>query len=339
MPAMATIQIDPQQLKANLNNISIYGDAPEPEFIESIRAHGVLEPLTADRDSKVIISGHRRRQAAIMAGLETVPVTLIEMPDPDEQLERLIESNRHRDKTAEQRAREYKALLDVKARLAKARQKASGGDGGQKRAAKAKKRQKPGEKPVGGNSRNRNHTAKDQAAADVGMSAKTADQAAAVVDAIDEAEASGDQARADDLRDTLNQKSVAAASRKAKATSTSGKEMTPAELKTDTQSIATYLIKMLGTAEAEFKRLVVEKDGNENKQHKTAHLQQNAQEFLSKLRNAKAVLQANKPHIQCTFCGGTGRAERPAPEPDECEKCLSSGWLTKRQHEIYGEAG
>jgi len=326
---MASLNLDPKILKNNLNNITIYGDTPGDDFVESIKAHGVLEPLTVERDSKVIISGHRRRQAAIKAGLKKVPVNLVNLPDPDEQLQRLIESNRQREKTKEQRAREYQALLEVSEKLAKKRQAEAGGGKKPRKTAKPKKDANPAEKALSGNSPKRSGKAKDEAAAQVGMSAKTADQAAEVVGEIDAAEAAGDQAKADEIRQELETGSVASASRKAK-TWPSGKEMTEFEVKTDTQGIATYLIREIGKVEKEFKRLVIEKDGNENNQHKTAHLQQNAQEFLTKLRNAKAVLQANKPHSECTFCDGDGR---------DCEKCLESGWLPKRQADIHGKDG
>jgi hypothetical protein len=54
-------------------------------------------------------------------------------------------------------------------------------------------------------------TAKDEAAAAVGISRPTAEKAIAVVQKIDEAQATGDQGRAQVLRETLNEKSVGAA--------------------------------------------------------------------------------------------------------------------------------
>ncbi len=79
----------------------------------SVRAHGVLDPLIVTADG-VILSGHRRHAAARLAGLTTVPVIYrrdIHSADPDF-VEKLVEANRSRDKTADERIREAVAATD-----------------------------------------------------------------------------------------------------------------------------------------------------------------------------------------------------------------------------------
>lgn len=89
------------------------------ELVESIKANGVLTPLIVRRlnddedseDSYEIISGHRRRLAALIAKLEKVPVIVKDYADEDEAMSAVIEANRSR----------RKMLISDKARILKAR--------------------------------------------------------------------------------------------------------------------------------------------------------------------------------------------------------------------------
>src|ERR1700688_2338839 len=73
---------------------------PEVELLaESIRTHGLLEPLVVTLDD-VILSGHRRRVACKLAGLKTVPVRRECIYSDDERFPTLlVEYNRQRVKT------------------------------------------------------------------------------------------------------------------------------------------------------------------------------------------------------------------------------------------------
>lgn len=56
-------------------------DRDDPQwggFVEDIREHGVLHPLLIT-STNVVVDGETRRQGAISAGLETVPVELVEV--------------------------------------------------------------------------------------------------------------------------------------------------------------------------------------------------------------------------------------------------------------------
>lgn len=70
--------VDPRDLAPAPENDELYRPvlADDPEIValaESIREHGVREPLVASVDG-FILSGHRRRMAAIVAGVDEVPV-------------------------------------------------------------------------------------------------------------------------------------------------------------------------------------------------------------------------------------------------------------------------
>ena len=84
-------------------------DPQDPEIValaESIRQHGVLQPLVVTLDH-VILSGHRRHTAARLAGLETVPCTIDARHSSDPGfLTFLREHNRQREKNDAERLRE-----------------------------------------------------------------------------------------------------------------------------------------------------------------------------------------------------------------------------------------
>lgn len=77
---------------------------------ESIREHGVLDPLRVTRDG-FVVSGHRRHSAAVALGLGTVPVIVEDLLHADVQfMALLIESNRQRHKSFDESAREQMAI-------------------------------------------------------------------------------------------------------------------------------------------------------------------------------------------------------------------------------------
>ncbi len=92
-------------------------DRADPEIIalaESIRRHGILEPLIITADG-YIVSGHRRHVAAGLAGLTSVPVRRLRIrrsTDPNKFLKLLREHNRQRDKTATEKLREELVSID-----------------------------------------------------------------------------------------------------------------------------------------------------------------------------------------------------------------------------------
>ncbi len=69
------------------------------ELSESIRLHGILQPLTVQRtrDGYTLIAGERRLRAARLAGLATVPCLLVQATDEESALLALVENLHRRD--------------------------------------------------------------------------------------------------------------------------------------------------------------------------------------------------------------------------------------------------
>ena len=86
------------------------------ELAESIREHGIIQPLIVSRDETGgvrLIAGERRLQAARLAGLETVPVVFHEAADDTELLElALIENIQRADLNPIEEALAYRRLTD-----------------------------------------------------------------------------------------------------------------------------------------------------------------------------------------------------------------------------------
>jgi hypothetical protein len=111
-----SIRLD--KIKASPENMKLYRPilADDPELIalaDSIREHGVQEPLVVTEDG-YILSGHRRHAAAKLAGLQVVPCRVKPFrraTDHDRFVKLLREYNRQRVKTREELLKE--AEIDV----------------------------------------------------------------------------------------------------------------------------------------------------------------------------------------------------------------------------------
>ena len=95
----------------------VLDDEAMTRTVESIAQYGVLAPLIArprpDGDGYEIISGHRRQYAAKLAGLETLPVIVRQMPD-DAAVILMVDSNLQREHILpSERALAYKMKLDA----------------------------------------------------------------------------------------------------------------------------------------------------------------------------------------------------------------------------------
>ncbi len=207
------------QLRPHPINSTIYGDSADADLVQSVMQKGILNPLLIASDG-TIISGHRRWDAATMAGLLEVPVVVFGSDDPLDVLEALIESNKQRAKTNEQIGREAQALLDVESQRAKRRREEAAQRANDERARQATAVMLPPapsvadehellpeavkvilpEPPKG--------QARDKVGEQLGVSGSKAERAAAVVKTIDTLEQEGKQREATQLRTTLNKKSV-----------------------------------------------------------------------------------------------------------------------------------
>lgn len=107
-------------LKPHPLNAQIYGE-PDDGLVESVKKHGIKEPIVVTRDG-YIISGHRRWKAALVLGLEEVPCRVEEYPNELAEQESLIEYNRQREKTFSQKMAEGEKLKEIEAERARRRQ-------------------------------------------------------------------------------------------------------------------------------------------------------------------------------------------------------------------------
>jgi ParB family chromosome partitioning protein len=91
-----------------------FDEASLESLAESIRSHGIVQPLLVRRrgESYELIAGERRWRAARLAGLARVPVVVKEVPD-DSLLEiALIENIQREDLNAIEEAQAYKKLIE-----------------------------------------------------------------------------------------------------------------------------------------------------------------------------------------------------------------------------------
>ena len=103
------IHPNPHQPRTHFNETEL------EELSESIRSHGVLQPLLVRKDDKgyEIIAGERRYQASKIAGVTEVPVVVREVTD-NEMLElALIENLQRSDLNPIEEARGYRKLIQA----------------------------------------------------------------------------------------------------------------------------------------------------------------------------------------------------------------------------------
>ena len=104
--------IDPKLLQEGAN---IRADLRVgPEFIETIKGMGVLKDIDAypTLTGLVVLDGHRRHRAAIEAGLETVPVRIVDVAGEAERIGlQLTENDEHAHTSAVDRARAINQLV------------------------------------------------------------------------------------------------------------------------------------------------------------------------------------------------------------------------------------
>lgn len=316
---------DPTKLVKHPVSLKIYGEKSDDGFDESIRLRGVDEPIVVAADGKTIISGVRRRNAAIKAGLDLVPV--IERRDLTDDLdirEAIVEANRHNEQTMEAKARAYAELKEVESERAKRRQQATQNSPTHSVRGKVptpKLCEKPKE----------NGRSKDKAAEQVGVSRKTADKALAVVAKIDEAEATGDKETAAELRETL-EVSVSAAHKKAitpkQSESTAsivhdecGRPVID-ELR-EHQGMRAFLL-ATGNALDKTRRAVKDSaDAHGGEWLEASHID-------GLLRDAKRAIQKAAFYCECPTCQRDFKAD--------CKRCEGTGYIPERAFGVLSDA-
>lgn len=300
-------------------NASIYRDNFDDELVESVKANGVLSPIVVCKHpggSYVCLSGHRRRQAAKLAGLAEVPCLMYREDLPDwQQVLIIVESNRQRAKTTEMLARETEALAKAKEQQAAARKKAG------KKAS-----DDLGLNLAAGSAKGR---AIVQAAEQTGIGSRmTAEKAIDVVHKIDELEAAGDTQAAEELRETLNEKSVSAAHRKAKQPEPEPEDETTGTVILDAFDIAVPAeLAEVFVYREEFKRVLslltqAKKAVNELMKtpggkwlHKT--------DIDSQFMDLRRAIDFGQPYTVCGMCRGDSKKQA------SCDGCKHRGFVNE----------
>lgn len=262
-------------LKPHPLNEEIYSDGADADLVESIKKIGVLHRVVVT-PTYTIVSGHRRRAAAMAAGLKKIPVEVAEhLVDPNDVEEALILSNRSRARTNEQKAREIMHLERIE-------------------SVRAEERMRRGVKDEDGG------RSLDKAAEKLDMSATTAHRAKKVIEAIDDAVADGDEETAENLKDKMN-KSVAGALR-----AVNGEEELKdyldnavpdhmSETFQNSRSIATVAFNV-NKARTALEKLA-ESPGGERIQ---------LAQVVADCKNLSEALQVAKPYAVCPMCKGDG---------------------------------
>ena len=92
-----------------------FSDKNISELAESIKEHGVIQPIVVRRisDKYEIIAGERRYKASILAGKTTIPAIITDLDDKNSAEIALIENVQRQDLTPIEEAVSYKKILDM----------------------------------------------------------------------------------------------------------------------------------------------------------------------------------------------------------------------------------
>lgn len=110
--------VAPEQVQPNPYQPRTVEDPGELNALaESIRAHGVLQPLVVVRSSErpdvfVLVAGERRLRAARQLGLGRIPVRIVEMSPREMAEAALIENLQRKNLSAVEEARAYQRLME-----------------------------------------------------------------------------------------------------------------------------------------------------------------------------------------------------------------------------------
>ena len=97
--AASLVLINPREIRPDPDNVRREGPDDLEGLAESIREHGLLQPLGVARENGGfrVVYGSRRRAAAIMAGLEEVPCLVVQSSAEDRLVRQMLENLQRRD--------------------------------------------------------------------------------------------------------------------------------------------------------------------------------------------------------------------------------------------------
>lgn len=114
-PGSGILWVSPTELRPNPKQPrKQYDEDALAELADSIRRHGLQEPIVARKNSRgelEIVAGERRCRAAVMADVDKVPVFVRDVPDNDLLLLALIENLHRDDLNPIEQAEAYAALM------------------------------------------------------------------------------------------------------------------------------------------------------------------------------------------------------------------------------------
>jgi ParB-like chromosome segregation protein Spo0J len=205
--------VDPNGLKPHPSYSSIYGEAEDvSDLIALIQNKQYPRPLLVNQE-KTIVNGHLYWKAALSLGWNSIPVEVREFSSQEAELEALLLENADRNKTNEQKVREAIAWERIEKAKAKQRQQLGAVATNQKLGRNIK--ETLGENfphPSKGKTR-------DRVASLAGLgSGRNYSKAKKIVTKIDNLLQSGNIESASNLRKTLNEQSIDAATKLLKST-------------------------------------------------------------------------------------------------------------------------
>ena len=316
-------QINPADLKPMPRNKHVFGDVTQglEPLAEAIKSRGMLAPIIVTA-KRFIADGHRRHAAALLLKMDKVPCFVSERESIEDAMEdwRVCQLTQ-RKQTPEQMGRlaEEKLLL-IKTLPIDDPQTA--GPIGPAQEDQKSEQKKPKTK----------HELQNEAAREAGFNSRTtALKAAKVVAAITDLEEKGETRLAEELRTTLNEESVHAASERLR-------DIQPPPVKPpkdETQDevgtkIPEHLLPTFATREL-FKNVL--KASKELKAAFTELCEEKNDEYTFKLNKTQAkndlknFLQSIThaiPHAVCPYCKGSGQHKGGG-----CQPCKGAGWLVK----------
>lgn len=101
-----------EALKESPWNRAADGNGEMEELVQSIKLHGILQPLIV-RDQGEIVAGHRRWRAAKAAGLKEVPCIMVKLSDNDAKVTQITENLMRKNLGAMEEALAFEQLIDA----------------------------------------------------------------------------------------------------------------------------------------------------------------------------------------------------------------------------------
>ena len=310
-----------KQIKPHPTNERLYGP-PDDGLVESIREHGIQTPPEVTNGDLVLVSGYRRLAAARKLGISEVQCIIrYDLADPLDRESAIVLANKYRSKTEDQKVAEVSWMAHIEEK--KAEQRIKKGQFQKQQSTASLKSDLPEDKGLTETDGEKGRSA-EKAGKAVGWGKDKAAAAIKVHEAIQAAEATGDTAKAEDLRTTLNTESVNAALRKVQAEEDDAGvkdrlgNKAPGPLEITFEGADEYypsMMKALGVIRTKGAELLTLSAG--------ARL---TQDFQFAIDRAQSELRNARPYCGCPWCQG-----HAAISGSPCDKCRETGFLTEAQ--------